>query len=124
MGRLAAAISNLVVRHLADATGRGPTKARTTIGQDAIFVVVQDTLTKGERVLVDAGDSALVMQLRAAWQRAIHLELNREIEGLTGRTVIGFMSTNHIEPDVGVEIFILEADADNGHVRDGDTERV
>src|SRR5271168_4279745 len=89
-GSLAAEISNLVVRHIADTTGRGPTKARTTIGQDSIFVVVHDTLTKGERVLADAGDGATVLTMREAWQRAMHKGLNRDIELLTSRKVIGF----------------------------------
>lgn len=115
-GQLAAAISNTVVRAIADATGRGPTKARTTIGQDSIFVVVQDTLTKGERTLVDAGDQDTVLQLRAAWQRVMHSSLNYEIEQLTGRRIIGFMSTNHIAPDLGVEVFILEPAEANGHI--------
>ena len=30
------------------------------------------------------------------------------IEKLTGRTVVGFMSDNHIDPDIAVEVFILE----------------
>jgi uncharacterized protein YbcI len=33
---------------------------------------------------------------------------SREIEGLTGRKVTGFMSDNHIDPDIAVEVFILE----------------
>ena len=33
---------------------------------------------------------------------------SREVERLTGRTVIGFMSDNHIDPDIAVEVFILE----------------
>jgi uncharacterized protein YbcI len=107
-GQLAAAISNVVVRFIAETTGRGPTRARTTMGRDAIFVVVQDALTKGERTLVDAGDGAVVLRLREAWQRVMHESLNREIEQLTGRHVIGFMSANHVEPDLGVEVFILE----------------
>ena len=108
VGQLAAAISNAVVRAISDTTGRGPTRARTTIGQDAIFVVVQDTLTKGERTLVAAGDPAPVLRIREAWQRTMHATLNQDIERLTGRHVIGFMSTNHVDPDLGVEIFILE----------------
>ena len=32
----------------------------------------------------------------------------REIEELTGRKVIGFMSDNHIDPDLAVEVFVLE----------------
>ena len=118
-GQLAAAISNTVVRAIADATGRGATKARTTIGHDAIFVVVQDTLTKGERTLVEAGDRGTVLRMREAWQRVMHESLNREIEDLTGRRIIGFMSTNHIEPDLGVEVFILEPSDADGHVVEG-----
>src|SRR4051812_10394271 len=30
------------------------------------------------------------------------------IEELTGRKVIGFMSDNHIDPDLAVEVFVLE----------------
>jgi uncharacterized protein YbcI len=116
---LAAAISNTVVRAIAEATGRGPTKARTTMGLDSIFVVVQDTLTRGERTLVEAGDAASVLRVREAWQRVMHTSLNREIEELTGRRVIGFMSANHIEPDVGVEVFILEPDDSDGRVVEG-----
>ncbi|HEV7773760.1 MAG TPA: Na-translocating system protein MpsC family protein [Conexibacter sp.] len=40
-----AAISNAVVRLLADYTSRGPTKARTHVSEDFIAVVVQDTFT-------------------------------------------------------------------------------
>ena len=54
------------------------------MGQDSIFVVLQDTLTKGERTLVDAGDDATVLRMREAWQRAMHPWLNEEIEQLTG----------------------------------------
>jgi uncharacterized protein YbcI len=35
-------------------------------------------------------------------------ELSREIEELTGRKVIGFMSDNHLDPDLAVEVFVLE----------------
>ena len=120
-GRLAAAISNTVVKAIAEATGRGPTKARTTMGQDSIFVVVQDTLTKGERTLMDAGDKATVLRMREAWQRAMHTSLNEEIERLTGRRVIGFMSANHVDPDLGVEVFILEPADVTGRVAEGDS---
>ena len=50
-GELAAAISNTIVGALARTTGRGPTKAKTTLGENGVFVVLQDTLTTGERTL-------------------------------------------------------------------------
>ena len=54
-GQLAAAISNAVVGELSSTTGRGPTQAKTTFGSNAVFVVLQDTLTRGELTLVGAG---------------------------------------------------------------------
>jgi len=41
---------------LARTTGRGPTKARTTIGENGVFVVLQDSLTVGEQTLADHGE--------------------------------------------------------------------
>jgi len=107
-GEIAAAVSDAVVQALARTTGRGPTKARTTLGHDGVFVVVEDSLTRGERTLVQAGDGATVLDLRRRWQRAMEADLRREIERLVGRSVVGFMSDNHIDPDLAVEFFVLE----------------
>ena len=107
-GALAATISNTVVRALMRTTGRGPTKAKTTLGDNAVFVVLQDTLTRGEQTLADAGESAAVLHLRRRWQSVMQADVSREIEQLTGRKVIGFMSDNHIDPDLAVEVFVLE----------------
>src|SRR5438309_9773305 len=52
---LAHTISNMVVRVLNEFTGRGPTQARTYIQDDLITVVLRDTLTRGERHLVEDG---------------------------------------------------------------------
>src|SRR3982750_4655166 len=107
-GELAAAISNTVVRALARTTGRGPTKAKTTLGDNGVFVVLQDSLTVGEQTLNAAGEGQAVLDLRRRWQRVMQADVSREIEELTGRKVIGFMSDNHIDPDLAVEVFVLE----------------
>jgi uncharacterized protein YbcI len=107
-GQLAAAISNTVVRALARTTGRGPTQAKTTLGDNGVFVVLQDSLTVGEQTLTDAGEGQVVLDLRRRWQAVMKADVSREIEELTGRTVIGFMSDNHIDPDLAVEVFVLE----------------
>src|SRR5829696_72959 len=107
-GELAAAISRTVVGTLSRTTGRGPTKAKTTLGDDGVFVVLEDTLTRGEQTLADAGEGIAVLDLRRRWQRVMETEISLEIEELTGRKVIGFMSDNHIDPDLAVEVFVLE----------------
>jgi uncharacterized protein YbcI len=107
-GELAAAISNTIVKELARTTGRGPTKAKTTVGENGVFVVLQDTLTRGEQTLADAGEGDAVLDLRRRWQRVMQANISREVEELTGRKVIGLMSDNHIDPDLAVEVFVLE----------------
>lgn len=107
---LAAEISTLVVRLMSEYTGRGPTKARTTINGDLIAVLLRDTLTKGERQLVALGKVESVMQMRRAFQGAMEEEACAAIEELVGRKVIGFMSDNHADPDLAIEVFVLESE--------------
>jgi uncharacterized protein YbcI len=111
-GALAAAISNTVVQALARTTGRGPTKAKTTLGDNGVFVILEDTMTRGEHSLANAGEGQLVLDVRRRWQSVMQADLSREIEKLTGRKVVGFMSDNHLDPDLAVEVFVLEPRAD------------
>jgi uncharacterized protein YbcI len=107
-GSPAAAISNLVVRLMSEYTGRGPTKSRTYVHDDLITVVLQDTLTKGERSLVRDGKEDLVLSTRLAYQMTMRNDLVSGLEQLTGRTVRAFLSANHMDPDVAVEIFLMD----------------
>ena len=104
----AARISHLVVGLMSAYTGRGPTRARTSIDEDLISVVLLDTLTKGERSLVADGRSQLILDMRRAYQTTMRREMVAGVEAITGRTVIAFLSDNHIEPDVAIESFVLE----------------
>ena len=113
-GELGAAISTAVVHMLAERTGKGPTKAKTTLGENGVFIVLEDNLTKGERNLAAAGGGAAVMETRRLWQRVMRSEMSRRVEELTGRKVAGFMSDNHLDPDLAVEVFVLERVAETG----------
>jgi uncharacterized protein YbcI len=110
-GALNAAISEVVVRLMAQRTGRGPTKARTTIDRDVIVVVLQNSLTSGEQFLVDRDHSEQVLDMRRAYQDAMRTDCIAAVEALTDRTVTAFMSANHIEPDLAAEVFVLEPEA-------------
>jgi uncharacterized protein YbcI len=105
---LGAQISSAVVRLLADYTGRGPTRALTTIRGNLVFVLLHDTLTKGERALVQRGRAEKVRELRMEFQAAMSEDLVSAIEDLTGRKVQAFMSASHIDPDYSLETFVLE----------------
>jgi len=99
-------------------TERGPTEARTYISDDVVTVVLRDTLTKGERSLVSEDLDELVLTMRKAFQGTMRHDLIDGIEQILGRKVIAFMSDNHIDPDVAVEVFVL-APADTGPTGDG-----
>lgn len=105
---LAARISNLIVQMLHNYTGRGPTRAWTSIDDELVTVVARDSLTKGERSLVDDGEAELVLKMRQAYQKTMGPELIAGVERLTGRKVVAFMSANHLDPDIAIESFILE----------------
>ncbi len=105
---VAARISNHVVQTVSAFTGRGPTKAWTSIDGDLISVVLRDTLTRGERSLLADGRAQLVLDMRRAYQHTMRVELVSGVEQLSGRKVIAFLSDNHIDPDIAIESFVLE----------------
>jgi uncharacterized protein YbcI len=131
-GSIASAISGTVVQLMREYTGRGPTRARTYIDDDLISVVLQDTLTMGERSLVRDGEVDLVLASRKAFQRTMSRQMIAAIEEHSGRKVLAFLSDNHIDPDVAVESFVLEprtaergvdsVGTDGGHETEGDAE--
>jgi uncharacterized protein YbcI len=101
------AISNLIVRVTREYTGRGPTKARSHISDDVVTVVMEDTLTRGERSLVEDGRGALVLEMRSAFQDTMRREMIDGVTLILGRPVRALLSANHLDPDVGVETFLL-----------------
>jgi uncharacterized protein YbcI len=80
-GELAAALANAIVALTADYTGRGSSKSRCYVHTDLVVCVLHDSLTS---------------------------ELVEIVERLTGRKVAAFMSSNHVNPDVAIESFVLE----------------
>lgn len=120
---LALTVSNAMVKLVAETTGRGPTKARTTIGRDHVLVMPGDTLTKGERRLVANGFRDEVLQIRHRYHEVMRPEATALIEQRLGRRVIGFMSDNHLDPDLAAEVFILDPveDGSDRHLAEADS---
>lgn len=104
----AAEISRAAVRVLREYTGRGPTRARTTINHDSVLIMLGDTLTKGERKLADVGKAERVLEVRHDFQLVMRRDLIEIVETTLGRKVVAFMSDNHIDPDLAAEVFVLE----------------
>ena len=113
-GTLPSAISTAIVMLMREYTGRGPMRAQTTIRGNVVLVMLEQTLTKGEQVLVAKGRSENVLALRREYQEAMREESSDKIAELTGQPVTAMMSANHLSPDLAAEIYILEGPPDHG----------
>ena len=101
-------ISNGLSKLHRDYYGRGPTSVRTVFGHDHVVTFLEDIYTPLERTLLDAGETVAVHEVRRAFQRAMKGRFVAVVEDATGRTVRAFMSEVSLEPDISVEIFVLD----------------
>jgi len=113
-GPLLTAISNAVVQIVREYTGRGPTRARASIRDNVVVVMMQETLLKAEHSLINDSKGALVVEMRRSFQQTMREELSAAVERLTERKVIAFMSDSHLEPDYSAEIFVLAPEQHDG----------
>ncbi len=75
---------------------------------DTVVSILRGGFTRVERTLVDTGQVESVYQMRRSFQLAMEKEFRQVVEEATGRTVIAYMSSIHIDPDLAVELFVLE----------------
>lgn len=108
-GEVLAAISNAVVQLMREAAGKGPTRCKTHwAGPDILLVVLGGGYSEAERTLYDAGHREEVRASRAALQSILEQRMRGLIEERVGRRVVAFMSSQHQDPDIQIEIFMLE----------------
>jgi uncharacterized protein YbcI len=88
--------------------GKGPTKAKTHLVNDTVVAILRGGFTTVERTLIETGQTESVFQMRRSFQRAMEGDFRQVVEEATGRKTIAYMSSIHIDPDLAVEIFVLE----------------
>jgi uncharacterized protein YbcI len=107
-GKMLAEISTHLVQLHSRYYGKGPTKAKTHMVNDTVVSILRGGFTTVERTLIDSGEGDSVHRVRRSFQQAMEDEFRRVVEEATGRTVIAYMSTVHLNPDLAVELFVLE----------------
>lgn len=88
--------------------GKGPTEAKTYAIDDTVICILEGEFTTVERTLIDEKDVDAVLQVRRSFQRAMERQFTAVIEEALGRKVIAYMSQIHADPDLAVELFMLE----------------
>jgi uncharacterized protein YbcI len=106
-GEILAAVSHFVVGVYTDCLGRGPTEARSYKDRNVVVCLLEDTLTKPERHLREAGRDERLLDLRVALQATMQEALVSGMERLAGREVVALVSGRQLDPDVASEMFVL-----------------
>jgi uncharacterized protein YbcI len=102
-------LSNAMVALYKDLFGRGPTRCRTSYADPNLIVsTLEDTLTRPERKMAEAGEHERLRNLRMYFQYEHEADFVGAVERITGRTVRGFVSGMDTRADIATELFYLK----------------
>ena len=104
-------LSNAMVALHREHFGRGPGAARSYVTEEMVISVLSDIYTAVEHTLIKAGQAEHVRRTRALHQEALKDEYKASVERITGRPVAAFLSVVHVDPDVAIEVFLLDEQA-------------
>jgi uncharacterized protein YbcI len=108
-GLMMVELSNAMVHLYKELFGRGPTKTRTSYaGPDLLVTTLENSLTRIERTMADAGEHERLRDLRMHFQYLGEDDFVGSVERITGRTVRAFVSGMDTRKDVASELFYLE----------------
>jgi uncharacterized protein YbcI len=107
-GEMLAQISTKLVQLHSRHYGKGPTKAKTHMVNDTVVSILRGGFTTVEQTLLKSGEAEAVLEMRRSFQRAMEVQFRDVVEEATDRKVIAYMSMVHADPDMDVELFVLE----------------
>ena len=91
---------------------RKPVTAKTQmLGDDLIACVLGGVYTDVEKTMIEIEKATVVQETRSSFQGAMQQKFIDEIQRLTGRSVLAFISNSHVGPDLEVELFMLGPEA-------------
>ena len=94
--------------------GKGPTKARSYMVNDTLISILEGGFTTVEATLIADGKSDAVHHMRRSFQMAMEERFRAVVEDATSRKVVAYMSQIHTNPDMAVELFVLEPPTEDG----------
>jgi uncharacterized protein YbcI len=104
----ATAISNGIAAVHREHYGRGADRTRTLIHQDVVMTRLEDCFTTVEKKMIAEGAFLQVRETRTMFQDWMRPRFTEIVEDATGRRVAAFFSQVSHDPDMAVELFLLE----------------
>lgn len=87
---------------------RAPVSAKTQLlDNDLLAVVMGGVYTEVEKTMIELQRGRVVQETRSAFQEAMQQRFIDEVERLSGRDVLAFISNHHVGPDLEIELFVL-----------------
>jgi uncharacterized protein YbcI len=77
------------------------------LGDDLLACVLGGVYTDVEQTMIELQRATVVQETRSAFQSAMQQRFIDEVERLSGRDVLAFISNHHIGPDIEIELFVL-----------------
>jgi uncharacterized protein YbcI len=108
----AAAVSRELVSLHKQFYGKGPVRAKTFLVDDTVLCVLEGGFTVVERTLIEVGRATAVHDMRTSFQAAMRDQFSNVVESALGRRVRAYMSQVHTDPDVAIELFLLEPEGE------------
>ena len=88
---------------------RAPVTAKTLLlGDDLLACVLGGVYTDVEMTMIELQRTTIVQETRSAFQNAMQERFISEVERLSGRDVLAFISNHHVGPDMEIELFLLK----------------
>ena len=108
LGEALAEISNALVGLHKRFYGKGPVRAKTFLVDNTVLCLLEGGFTIVERTLIDIGRDEVVRDLRHNFQLAMQEQFTQVVEDQLDRRVLAYLSQVHTDPDIAVELFMLE----------------
>lgn len=105
-------VSSAITRLRRDALGRGPSRARTYACDSIVLCVLDGGLTPSELSLKRMGRGDLVRRERMSLAAAMAGDVVHEVEQITGATVFQYVSQIVFDPDMTIDILVLDRPLD------------
>ena len=87
---------------------REPVTAKSMLmSNEMLACVMGGVYTDVEKTMIELQRQTIVQQTRSAFQTAMQDRFISEVERLSGRRVLAFMSNSHVGPDLEIELFVL-----------------
>jgi uncharacterized protein YbcI len=100
---------------------RAPVTAKTLLlGGDLIACVLGGIYTDVEQTMIELQRRTIVQETRSTFQEAMQHKFIAAIERLSGRSVLAFISNQHVGPDIEIELFMLVPREADGLPTSGD----